>query len=248
MQLRLKNHFDVRMFSLVITSVVMLGNLVLQYLMLPVDVVRTILVESTCISAMLAAPISYFVGVKLLDINILAEKLEYAVNHDNLTGACTRASFHQRLETIEDHDMVVVVADIDHFKQVNDQYGHKVGDIALRQFAGTLVRNCREDDVVARFGGEEFMILLKGVQQEEGIATAQRLCDRVRDKKIYADGQELSLTASFGVVAMSSVSQIEEAFQKADLAAYRAKRDGRDQVCLYDPELDGEVTGAQVAA
>lgn len=248
MQLRLKNHFEVRMFSLVITSVSMLGSLILLSLMLPMEVVREILVEATCISAILAAPISYFVGLKLLDINVLAEKLEYAVNHDNLTGACTRASFHQRLERIEDQDMVVVVADIDHFKSVNDQYGHKAGDIALRQFTGTLVRNCREDDVVARFGGEEFIILLQGVQEEEGIATAQRLCDCVRAKRIYADGHELGITASFGVVAMSSVSEIEEAFQKADLAAYRAKREGRDRVCLYDPKRDGEVTGAQVAA
>ncbi|WP_306115161.1 MULTISPECIES: GGDEF domain-containing protein [unclassified Roseovarius] len=236
------------MFSLVITSVVIFGNLVLLSLMLPMEIVREILVEGCCIAAMLSAPISYFVGLKLLDINVLAEKLEHAVNHDNLTGACTRASFYQRLERIEDQDLVVIVADIDHFKQVNDRYGHKVGDVALRQFTGTLVRNCREDDVVARFGGEEFIILLNGVREDEGVATAQRLCDCVRAKKIYADGHELKITASFGVAAMTSVSQVEEAFQKADLAAYRAKREGRDQVCLYDPEKDGEVVTPQVAA
>ncbi len=236
------------MFSLVITSVAMLGNLILQSLMLPMEIVQEILLEGMCISAILSAPISYFVGLKLLDINVLAEKLEYAANHDNLTGACTRANFYQRLEGIADQDMVVVVADIDHFKRVNDTYGHKVGDIALRQFTATLVRNCREEDVVARFGGEEFIILLKGVGEAEGIVTAQRLCDCVRAKKIYAGRHELRITASFGAVAMTSVSQIEQAFQKADLAAYRAKREGRDQVCLYDPKLDGEVIGGQVAA
>ena len=101
---------------------------------------------------------------------------------------------------------------------------------------------------MARFGGEEFIILLNGVREDEGVATAQRLCDCVRAKKIYADGHELKITASFGVAAMTSVSQVEEAFQKADLAAYRAKREGRDQVCLYDPEKDGEVVTPQVAA
>ena len=248
MQLRLKNLYDVRMFSLVITSVAVFGSLALMHLMMRPEILRETIVAGACITVMLAAPISYFVGLMLLDINILAQKLEHAVNHDNLTGACSRANFHERLEGVTDQDMVLIVADIDHFKRVNDRFGHKAGDYALKQFATTLVRNCREDDVVARFGGEEFVILLKGTELDEGIATAQRLCDCVRDKKIFTEGHELRLTASFGVAGMTSVSQVETAFQKADLAAYRAKREGRDRVFAYDTALDGEVECAPFAA
>ncbi|MEO3413903.1 GGDEF domain-containing protein [Roseovarius sp. CAU 1744] len=231
-----------------ITSVVVCGTVVLRHLMMPPEFLHSTIIQGACIAAIMAAPISYFVGLKMMDINILAEKLEYAVNHDNLTGACSRMNFHQRLESVEDQDMVLIMADVDHFKRINDRYGHKAGDHALKQFVTTLVRNCREDDVVARFGGEEFVILLKGVSRDEGEGTAQRLCECVRGKRIFADGQELQLTASFGVAEIMTVSQIDIALQMADLAVYRAKREGRDQVCVYDRTLDGEVVDARSAA
>ena len=136
--------------------------------------------------------------------------------------------------------MVLIVADIDHFKKVNDRHGHIAGDVALKQFANTLIRNTREDDIVSRFGGEEFVILLRGVSLQEALASAQRLCERVRSKPVFANGEEFFVTASFGVAELRSVAQIEEVFQRADLAVYRAKREGRDRVCVYDPSIDGQ--------
>ncbi|WP_299843042.1 GGDEF domain-containing protein [uncultured Roseovarius sp.] len=225
----------------------MAGNYVLQYLMLPADVFERVLFSSEIITVMLAAPLSYYIGTKLLDVNDLTVQLEHAVNHDNLTGTCTRLSFYHRLAQMEDVQLVTIVTDIDHFKQVNDKYGHQAGDSVLKQFANTLLRNCREEDVVARFGGEEFIVLLQDVSLEDGVLAAQRLCDRVREKKFMANGQRLHITASFGVAEVETVSEVDDAIHKADLAAFRAKRNGRDKVYSYDPELDSDAPHSQAA-
>ncbi len=238
MQLRLKNRNDVRYFSIAITGVAVAGSFLLQRLILPQEVLHSVLFAGELITIMLTLPLSYFIGSKLLDVNDLTVQLEHAVNHDNLTGTCTRLSFYHRLARMSETPLMMIVTDIDHFKHVNDKYGHKAGDIALKQFASTLLRNCREEDVIARFGGEEFLILLRDTTPEEGLLAAQRLCDRVREKRFVAEGRQLRITASFGVAEVTSISEIDDAIHRADLAAFRAKRDGRDRVCVYDPELD----------
>ena len=96
--MRLRNIHDVRLFSIAITALALLGNLLLQKLMFPPEIVEAILVKGSFIVVIIAAPISYFVGLKLLDVIILSQKLEHAVNHDNLTGASTRSNFYKRLE------------------------------------------------------------------------------------------------------------------------------------------------------
>ena len=247
MQLRLKNQNDVRVFSIVFTIIALSGNVVLQYVMLPPDFFVRIIFSSAIITVMLLTPLSYFIGLKLRDVNDLTVQLEHAVNHDNLTGTCTRLSFYHRLAHMGDVPLALIVADIDHFKRINDKYGHQAGDSALKQFASTLLRNCREEDVIARFGGEEFIILLRDVELTDGVTAAQRLCDRVREKSFAANGEQLRITASFGVAEVTSISEIDAAIHNADLAAFRAKRDGRDCVRQYNPDLDiGE--HAQAAA
>lgn len=247
MQLKIKNRNDVRVFSVAISVIAMAGNYVLQYLMLPPEFFEKILFSSEIITVMLAAPMSYYIGTKLLDVHDLTVQLEHAVNHDDLTGTCTRLSFYHRLAQMEEVPLVAIVTDIDHFKQVNDKHGHQAGDSVLKQFANTLLRNCREEDVVARFGGEEFIILLYDVTLEDGIVAAQRLCDRVREKKFLANRERLSITASFGVADVMSASKIDDAIHRADLAAFRAKRNGRDRVYSYDPKLDSNAPHSQAA-
>lgn len=82
---------------------------------------------------------------------------------------------------------------------------------------------------------------------EDGVIAAQRLCDRVREKKFVANGERLGITASFGVAEVASVSEIDDAIHKADLAAFRAKRNGRDRVYSYDPEQDSDAPHQQAA-
>ena len=248
MQLRLKKLSDVRVFSLSIIVIAVISCVVLLHLFLPQEAVDLVLVEGIMITVIISAPITYFVGQKLLEISKLSAELEYAVNHDALTGAVTRSRFRQIVETRPDNEAVLVVADIDHFKKVNDVYGHIVGDVALRRFAQILVKNSRPQDVVARFGGEEFVVLLDGISTDDGVATVERLREKVRQTRIDVDDNELSMTASFGVVDLNPDDMIDMAFERADLAVYRAKRDGRDRVCVFDPEIDHPTSRASAAA
>ncbi len=247
MQLRLKNQNEVRLFSAAITVTALSFSILLQFFMLPAAILDQVLFTSSVITIMVMTPITYFVGLKIQDVSDLTVQLEHAVNHDTLTGTCTRLSFYRRLSEMDDLPLVIIAADIDHFKKINDKYGHKAGDGALKQFANTLSRNSREEDVIARFGGEEFVVLLQGMSLEDGVVTAQRLCDQVRKKVFIAEGQQMRLTASFGVAEASSISEVDYAIHQADLAAYRAKRDGRDRVYTYNPELDKDITWAETA-
>ena len=240
MEFRIQSQNDVRLFAVVITLIVLVASTALQYLMLPQEMFATVAVAGAIQVVMLAAPISYFIGTKIRDVNDLALQLEHAVNHDNLTGACTRLNFYHRVSRMDAVPMVMIAADIDHFKKINDTFGHQAGDSVLKQFTNTLVMNCREEDIIARFGGEEFVLLMPDASVEKGVNVAQRLCDRVRSKNFVAEGNQLKITASFGVAKVTSLNHIDDAIHRADLAAYRAKRQGRDQVCEYDPELDSD--------
>lgn len=248
MHLRLKTQTDVRLFCLCITLVALAGNFALSRLILPPVLAETMLMPGAIITTILAAPISYFVGLTLLDVHRLTRQLEHAADHDQLTGTNTRLSFYKQIADCDATDLAVIVADIDHFKLVNDRYGHQAGDNALRSFAATLVQHCRNDDIIARFGGEEFVILLKSVTQDDALKVAARLGQKVREKPLHFQGQIIQLTASFGVAGVDDIEDVDRAIHHADLAVYRAKTTGRDKVCKYDPALDAEPVRAHAAA
>jgi diguanylate cyclase (GGDEF)-like protein len=170
----------------------------------------------------------------MLKVHRLTTRLEHAVSHDSLTGACTRAALEEQLARMPPGPMTVILADIDHFKAFNDRFGHEAGDHALRHVAGTLIGNCREDDVVARYGGEEFAILLPRTGIADGCAVAERLCASLRRNPVDLDGQAAQVTASFGVAALSSKEELDTALRAADRALYRAKDDGRARVCTAE--------------
>jgi two-component system cell cycle response regulator len=124
----------------------------------------------------------------------------------------------------------LMVIDADHFKRINDTRGHKIGDQVLQQFAKELHGICRSDDLVARIGGEEFVIVLPGVALEEAAARAETM--RLRIEGLQPCG--IAVTASIGVAALAKGESYEELFQRADSAMYRAKEAGRNRVVAAD--------------
>ena len=239
MQLRLKNMAQVRLFAVVVTACALTGVHLMQLVIYPPDLWRQILVTSTVITISMAMPIAYFVGLQMAAVERLTAQLEHAVNHDALTATCSRLRFYEEVGKARNWPLMLIATDIDHFKGVNDQYGHQAGDAALRQFAQCLVRNCREDDIVARFGGEEFIILLRAETEPEALATAERLRSWVAAREFVLDGHVVHITASFGVARAEDAASIDRALHASDLALYRAKEAGRNQVCAYDAEIDG---------
>jgi len=121
--------------------------------------------------------------------------------------------------------------DIDHFKQINDRYGHDVGDEVLVQVANLLKSRLRESDFVARFGGEEFVIVMPETELLTAIKVMNKLRQQIAAQPVLAQGQSITVTASFGVTEFADKDTIDSVFSRADKALYRAKDKGRNQVC-----------------
>ena len=151
---------------------------------------------------------------------------------DGLTGLLNRRSLEERLNLLvaELQPYSLAVADLDHFKRLNDTYGHETGDRALRMFAEVLRASLRSVDLVARWGGEEFTIAFPGVTASEAAAA----CDRVRESLLVASssGAVPGFTVSFGVVDATVAGGVREALRLADEALYAAKNAGRDRVVV----------------
>lgn len=155
---------------------------------------------------------------------------------DPLTGLYNRAHFGEQLEeklALADRygPVSLVMVDIDHFKHVNDTYGHEAGDAVLRRVAGLIQEAVRATDVCVRYGGEEIALLLPQTGQEEARHMAERLRKSIAETVAFHKGATIPVTASFGVATYpESVSDREKLFPLADEALYRAKADGRNCV------------------
>ena len=159
---------------------------------------------------------------------------------DPLTGISNRRALMDRLQAewarMQRHggELSFIMADIDHFKRVNDTYGHSMGDRVLQDVAQTIARQCRENDLPARYGGEEFAVVVPG----EGIFGAAHLAERCRAEtekiNLSAQGGTIRPTASFGVADAVGLSSPELLVSRADQAMYRAKAGGRNRVAVWN--------------
>lgn len=124
----------------------------------------------------------------------------------------------------------LVFVDVDHFKKVNDTYGHQAGDLALKNIAKVLKENVREIDIVGRYGGEEIVLGLIGANLQDSRKIAEHLRVKIAERPIKYKDEIIRITASFGVSALSADLNLDELIKKADEALYRAKNSGRNKV------------------
>ncbi len=188
-------------------------------------------------SLMLSFIIAY--RIRMLESVQAAQKdLKLQASTDPLTQLYNRRYFYQEASHLvantqqEKIVFSLLAIDIDHFKIINDQHGHPVGDQVLIELAKIMLNNRRSTDLVARFGGEEFMILLPDCNAHEGIHIAEDLRQAVKAAVIYLpDGQSLTFCISIGVAEYNhSMANIDDLISEADQALYQAKHSGRDQV------------------
>ncbi|OHX21594.1 sensor domain-containing diguanylate cyclase [Chromobacterium sphagni] len=176
------------------------------------------------------------------EIEVLQQGLREQALRDPLTGLFNRRHLDEILPRVLAHmlalhrDVAVLMVDADHFKRVNDTYGHRCGDLVLTALGAYLSDHFRCGDIVCRYGGEEFFVLLPGASLEAAHAKAQQLCETVRRMPIEALGHTLSLTLSIGL-ALSPLhgEDAESVVLAADEALYQAKQQGRDRVCIASP-------------
>ena len=160
------------------------------------------------------------------------KKLEYISTHDTLTNIHNRAYFNNTIETkIKSasrygHQFGLIILDIDHFKKVNDVFGHSVGDSVLINIAEILQINIREDDMVARWGGEEFVILLPHTEIKGAFLLAEKIRLLIEENSSI----DIKITASLGVGVYDQKESKTEFFEKVDNALYKAKELGRNRV------------------
>ncbi len=165
---------------------------------------------------------------------------------DVMTGLRNRRYFLQHADSLlraaERHHfpVSVILCDIDKFKNINDKYGHNIGDKAIVSFAKTLHGLVRESDVAARFGGEEFVILLPQTDITGAHKLAERMRSRTENLCVRADGHEVTFTASFGVSTITGKADLEQGIKTADDALYVAKQEGRNRVAIYQEGMDAK--------
>lgn len=169
----------------------------------------------------------------------LYKKVLYFANYDSLTQAMNRRYFFQLSEELltlhPKRSFTLLMLDIDHFKKINDQYGHYAGDQVLQQFSEQIRQHLRDKDLFARLGGEEFVILLENIQHNEALRISERLRNIIETSPIQIHGQaDIPITVSIGMTqyAATSPETIQNLINKADFALYQAKEQGRNKVIM----------------
>ena len=180
--------------------------------------------------------------VILLQRSLMHQQLQAAARTDAKTGLLNAATWQREADAEitralrTDEPVALLLADVDHFKKVNDTYGHLTGDDVLRGLAGELRQQIRATDIVGRFGGEEFVVLLSKTTAEEALRIAERLRRAVGVIQVLAGEATVGVTISVGVAVLGVHGRdLFELLAAADLALYRAKNTGRDRVCLHRP-------------
>jgi len=175
--------------------------------------------------------------ISFTDITDLKKKsnlLEYQANHDTLTGLYNRQKFHEiyskemRRDKRYDNKLSLIIFDLDHFKMLNDDFGHDVGDIALKEISNLSLEVIREHDTIVRWGGEEFIVLLPETDVEGAVIVANKLRDTI--EAFTHDQIPRKITASFGITCLVEGDDESTFVKRADEALYEAKNAGRNVV------------------
>lgn len=190
----------------------------------------------------LAAQITNLVSTKQLfdQVKIQQEQLFQLAMTDQLTGLYNRHSLAKLLPKYFSHSvrhsspLSLLLLDIDHFKRINDTYGHSKGDDVLRKFAQLITVNFRAEDLIARYGGEEFVVLMDNSSKEDAIEKANALRTYIENTPI----EDIKITISIGVASTTNNSNFEILFNQADTALYHAKENGRNQTITYPLKMN----------
>lgn len=204
------------------------------------EAMRQGLISATILPIVLAGPLFYYLTLKLRELKIVNHKLEIVAATDGLTACLNRGAFADRAEASLEIPLgrakkpggALLVIDADHFKSINDNYGHVEGDQALRMIAASIRGSVRSTDLVGRLGGEEFGVYLPGATVENAADIAERIRIAVTAVPFRPRGKPHALSVSVGGAVFDSPIGFSELFRIADRRLYDAKESGRNRVEL----------------
>jgi len=198
------------------------------------------LIMSTVITLLLA-PIGNYILIRLiLDVDRLEEEMRVLATYDSLTGLLTRREFHERVNYFhkiaqrENLTYTLIIADLDNFKEINDQFGHLTGDKTLETLGLAIKDSLRESDLACRYGGDEFTFFLPNTNTEQ----ARNFCERLQailKESISCSSLDIDLTASIGIASYpeNNAEFLEDMISRADTAMYEVKKAGGNQSKFY---------------
>ncbi|MEF2554252.1 GGDEF domain-containing protein [Aurantimonas sp. A2-1-M11] len=205
---------------------------------------RLAMMSAVVLPTILAGPLFVYLLLKLRDLRILNRELQIIAAHDGLTTLLNRRAFTERaearLEAMATGDVpgALFLIDADFFKSINDRYGHATGDRALKAIALRLKECLRPGDIIGRLGGEEFGVLLPGVDRSAAMIVAERFCDSVASIRLTSlEGKLVPLSVSVGGVLFDAQDSFHALYQAADDRLYKAKASGRNRFVLANAVL-----------
>ena len=206
---------------------------------------------SAGIALVVAPPIAWFLVDLLLRVHRVEQEMRSLASYDSLTGLLSRHAFFDNannyvsLAKREHRPFSVMIIDLDHFKLINDRYGHPAGDAVLKLFADVTNSVARRSDIVGRLGGEEFAVVLPNTTAAEAVEFSQRLHTAINKAVLTFNDSAIRYTASIGLTEFETDSEdsIDDLLARADLALYQAKRSGRNQTAIFSPELTQAAAG-----
>ena len=234
---------SVVLLSFLAVCLALVSTLVLTSFLEELDIplnLGTVLVISVIISLIVTPILSFYVIRLFIKVDRLEEEMRALATFDSLTGLLTRREFLERAEffhkvAVREHlSFALIIADLDNFKEINDQFGHLTGDQTLETLGLAIQDSLRESDLACRYGGDEFLFFLPNTDSEQ----AYLFCERLRsilDEAIDCSSLEIKLTASIGIAAYPDFQTdiIEDIISAADTAMYHAKEAGGNQTQLY---------------
>jgi diguanylate cyclase (GGDEF)-like protein len=205
-------------------------------LLTPLETRQAQLTKTFAMNALLASSVIIIVISGIFAVFIsYKRKLEKRMETDALTGLANRSYLQRRYQQLRKRsaNICIVMVDLDHFKQINDQYGHGAGDEVLRTAANVLTNILRNGDTVCRWGGEEFVLLIPEITAQNCIALVEKARREVERGNVKHGNHTITFTASFGVTAGSTSLQLSKHLANADMALYESKRNGRNRATLF---------------
>jgi len=164
----------------------------------------------------------------------MRKDLEFFLRRDALTGLYNRRGYQDKIHSIKATHGAILMCDIDHFKRINDTYGHDVGDYTIQEVSKCIRNNLRKNDIAVRWGGEEFFVFLAETTLDSAYIVSEKLRESIENIAIsYNENIEIHITMSIGISAVNDVTSLEDAIRNADNAMYKSKSSGRNKSIIY---------------